>query len=264
VSLREPARVLAGGSVVAFTGAGISSESGIPTFRDPGGLWSRYDAARFGTWNGLVREAMVRPDDLAGFLAAFRGALAAARPNAAHLALAELERAGLLDGVVTQNVDGLHQEAGSQRVVEVHGSVRRQLCLVCGCARRIPIEEFLDGLDRAVRGLRSAFVPGLASLLPRCLDCGGPARPGIVAFGEPLLQFDEAEGLVRSCRAMLVVGTSGEVEPAASLPRLARDQGIPVVHVGLESLVESDVDVRGQAAVVVPELVRRALRGHGG
>jgi NAD-dependent deacetylase len=259
----EAVALLAAGGVVAFTGAGISADSGIPTFRDPGGLWDRFDPERFGTWEGLAAEAMVRPDALAGFLVALRDAFAGARPNDAHRALAELERAGLLTAVITQNVDGLHQDAGSAEVIEIHGSLHRRVCLVCGTEDRIDGAEFLRGVDRAVAGLRTAFVPSLASVLPRCHVCGGPTRPGFVAFGESPLRFDEAKALAASARCMLAVGTAGEVEPAATLPRLARTAGAPVIHVGGESFVEADLDVRGRAARTLPGIVRRAIEAHG-
>src|SRR5919201_4276783 len=110
--LEAAAQAVSRGDFVAFTGAGVSAESGIPTFRDPGGLWDRYSPMRFGTFDGIAREAMEHPDELADYLTEMRAAFAAAKPNPAHRALAELERAGLLTGVVTQNVDGLHVEAG--------------------------------------------------------------------------------------------------------------------------------------------------------
>jgi len=253
------AAFIAAGGVVAFTGAGISAESGVPTFRDPGGLWDRFDPERFGTWEGLSEEAMAHPDALADFLAALRAKIAHARPNAAHRALAELEHRALLHGLITQNVDGLHQEAGNLDVVEIHGSLHRRICLLCGTDERVTRGDFLEGIDRAIAGLRTAFVPSLASILPRCHVCGGPTRPGFVAFGERPLRFEEAMARAAAARSMLVVGTAGEVEPAASLPRLARAAGAPVLHVGGESLVEADVDLRGRAARLLPALVRRAV-----
>jgi NAD-dependent deacetylase len=252
--------VLARGGVVAFTGAGISAESGIPTFRDPGGLWDRFDPGMFGTWEGLGRLAMSRPDELAEFLAELRRTLASARPGAAHMALARLEHAGLLDAVITQNVDGLHQEAGSRQVIEVHGSFARTVCLICADRQEVGREAFVRDLDRAVLGLRSAFVPSLAALLPRCANCGGPARPDFVAFGEAVQDFDRAEGLVRQCRALLVVGTSGEVFPAADLPRVAREVGATVVEVAPgPTQIASDLRVAGAAGLALPTLVRAAL-----
>src|SRR5881396_3454727 len=117
MTLAPAAEALAKGDVVAFTGAGVSAESGIPTFRDPGGLWDRYSPMRFGTFEGIAREAMEHPDELADYLTEMKEAFAAARPNPAHVALADLERAGLLSGVITQNVDGLHRDAGNTNVI---------------------------------------------------------------------------------------------------------------------------------------------------
>jgi NAD-dependent deacetylase len=257
--MEHAAEAIARGDVVAFTGAGISAESGIPTFRDPGGLWDRFDPERFGTWEGMAREAMTRPDALADFMAALRKAMAGARPNPAHRALADLEGAGLVSGVITQNVDGLHQEAGSGSVVEIHGSLLERMCLACGLMDRVDRSEFLEGLDHAIRALRTAFVPSFVSLLPRCRHCGSPTRPGTVAFGEPVRDFERADRLAAACRTMLVVGTSGEVEPAASLPRLAREAGALVVHVGPgPTWITADLELHGPAGSVLPELAARA------
>lgn len=246
--------------MVAFTGAGISAESGIPTFRDPGGIWDRFDPADFGTWEGLASLAMTRPDALAEFLAELRRVFGQARPGPAHLALAELDRAGLMAGVVTQNVDGLHQDAGSSNVVEVHGSFRRTRCLACGHGGEVSREGFLLDLDRAVTGLRTAFVPSLASLLPRCERCGGPARPDFVAFGEAVHRMDEAEALIRGCRTLFVVGTSGEVFPAARLPEDARAAGASVIEVATgPSFIEADLRLEGPAGQILPALVEDVI-----
>ena len=174
--LEQAAELVARGDVVAFTGAGISAESGIPTFRDPGGLWDRYDPMRFGTFEGIAREAMEHPGELADYLTEMKQAFSKAPPNPGHLALADLERAGLVVGVVTQNVDGLHREAGSATVVEVHGSYRRRVCLSCGNLEEITREEYLAATERTIRGLRTAFVPTYQSMMPPCSVCGGPAR----------------------------------------------------------------------------------------
>jgi NAD-dependent deacetylase len=254
-TVEEAARALVGGGVVAFTGAGISAESGIPTFRDPGGVWDRFDPGEFGTWEGLMRLAVSRPDDLAAFLSELRGAIGGARPGPAHAALAALERAGIVEAVITQNVDGLHQDAGSVRVVEVHGSFRRVVCLACGHHETVGRERFLEDVDRAILGLRTAFVPSLAALLPRCSRCGGPARPDFVAFGQALQHFEEAENLARGCRVLLVVGTSGEVFPAATLPETASRAGAVVVEVAPGPTdIEADLRLEGQAGTLLPRL----------
>jgi NAD-dependent deacetylase len=254
-AVEEAAGLLAQGGVVAFTGAGISAESGIPTFRDPGGLWDRFDPAVFGTWEGLGGLAATRPHALVAFLGELRRVLAEARPGPAHLALVEMERAGFLEAVVTQNVDGLHQEAGSAHVVEVHGSFLRRACLSCG--RRTPTsrDALVEDLDRAIVGLRSAYVAELRAILPTCSACGGPARPDFVAFGEAVQGYEEAERLVLGCRALLVIGTSGEVFPVAGLPADARQAGAVVVEVAPRKTdVEADLLVRGAAGEVLPRL----------
>jgi len=260
----EAAGLLAGGGVVAFTGAGISQESGIPTFRDPGGIWERFDPDEFGTWEGVMRLAMERPDDLASFLSELRAVFARAEPGPAHVALAELERAGLLDAVITQNVDGLHQEAGNRRVVEVHGSFSRTSCLACGHREAASKAEFLEGLDRAILGLRTAFVPSLASLLPRCSRCGGPARPDFVAFGEAPHDLVEAETLARGSKVLLVVGTHGEVHPAGALPDAAREAGATVIEVSRGAThIRADLRLRGDAGRILPPLMEEALAARG-
>ena len=244
--------------MVAFTGAGVSAEAGIPTFRDPGGLWERFDPSRFGSWEGLGREAMEHPDDVAAFLGELRRVFATARPTEAHVALAGLEELGLVDGVITQNVDGLHQEAGSRRVLEIHGSFTRLVGMVCSHGEEIDRRRFVEVLDRAIGGLRSAFVPSMASILPRCSVDGGPMRPDFVAFGEALHGFEEAETLARRARVLLVVGTSGEVMPAASLPDTARAAGATIVEVGPgDASIRADIRLRGRAGEVLPALIPR-------
>ncbi|HEX2030550.1 MAG TPA: Sir2 family NAD-dependent protein deacetylase [Actinomycetota bacterium] len=260
--MSEVASAVARGGVVAFTGAGISAQSGIPTFRDPGGVWDRFDPAEFGTWDGLARAATSRPDELVAFLQELRRVFRDARPGPAHLALARLEAAGLVDAIVTQNVDGLHRDAGSRRLVEVHGTFRRTACVACGHREEVGREEFVEHLDRTILGLRTAFVPSLASLLPRCSRCGGPARPDFVAFGERLQGFEEAEGLMEGCRVLLVVGTSGEVWPAAALPERARQEGALVVDVSpAPTLIAADVRLEGLAGDVLPALADAVLGG---
>jgi NAD-dependent deacetylase len=258
--VERAAEAIAAGDVVAFTGAGVSAESGIPTFRDPGGLWERYDPMRFATFDGIAREAMEHPDELAGYLSEMRAAFAAASPNPAHVALVRLEQEGLLVGVITQNVDGLHREAGNTNVVEVHGSHARRRCLSCGELEEVPREEYLAGLDRTIQALRTAFVASYQSLLPRCRACGGPARPDVVAFGEAVKDFHLAERLAERARTLLVVGTSGEVYPAAALPEHARSCGATIVEVTTApTAIRADVTIEGEAGVILPRLVDLAV-----
>jgi NAD-dependent deacetylase len=260
MTMEVAAGALAQGGAVGFTGAGISAESGIPTFRDPGGLWDRFDPMRFGTFEGIAREAMTHPEELADYLTEMRQAFADAKPNPAHHALAALEREGLVDAVITQNVDGLHRAAGSSRVIEVHGSHARRRCLACGHTEEVDHDEYVAGIERTIRALRTAFVPSYQSLLPRCSVCGGPARPDIVAFGEPVKDFPEAERAASACRTFLVVGTSGEVYPAAGLPRLAKELGALVIEVApARTFIDADIRLEGPAGRILPELVRQTL-----
>lgn len=259
-ALGEAAARVRGGGVVAFTGAGISAESGIPTFRDPGGIWDRFDPEEYGTWDGVMRLAMTRPDELADFLAELRRTMAAAEPGNAHRALVRLEEAGLLEAVITQNVDGLHQRAGSRVVLELHGSLSRVVCLVCGRRDTVDREDLLASLDRAIVGLRTAFVPSLASLLPLCSACGGPARPDFVAFTEPVQGLPAARSMARGCETLLVVGTHGEVYPAAEIPLVAREGGAAVVEVSTgRTFIDADTRVRGPAGRILPALVDLVL-----
>ncbi|ACB39809.1 NAD-dependent protein deacetylase [Pyrobaculum neutrophilum] len=229
---------------VVFTGAGVSAESGIPTFRGAGGLWERYRAEDLAT-----PEAFARDPKLVWEWYRWRQTLAYnARPNPAHYAIAQLEEAGLVKAVITQNVDGLHQRAGSRRVVELHGSLWRARCVQCGAVYKLekPVEE----------------TP------PRCPRCRGLLRPDVVWFGEPLPReaWEEAVQLASSADVVLVVGTSGAVYPAAAIPQIAKRRGAAVVEVNVEKsalTAIADVFIRGKAGEVLPALVEEVRRGLG-
>jgi NAD-dependent protein deacetylase/lipoamidase len=182
---------------VVLTGAGVSTESGIPDFRSQTGIWATYDPMEYATIDAFRRN----PAKVWDFYSKRLGVLAEARPNAAHVALAELEQLGLVEAIVTQNVDRLHQEAGSRSVLEVHGSIRSASCLDCGHR-----EDF----DRVVE-----LLP-----VPTCVDCGGVLKPDVVMFGEllPSGAMERASRLAQSAGLMLVVGSSLEVYPVAGLP----------------------------------------------
>jgi len=180
---------------VVLTGAGVSTESGIPDFRSATGIWAQYDPYEVASIDAFRRD----PERVWEFYARRLDVLAEAQPNPAHRALAELEARGLVEAVVTQNVDRLHAAAGSREVIEVHGSVRRAVCLACGRE------------EESVREL----LP-----LPRCADCGAILKPGVVMFGEllPAAAIDRATTLAQRAGLLLVVGTSLEVWPVAGLP----------------------------------------------
>ena len=180
---------------VVLTGAGVSTESGIPDFRSATGIWAQYDPYEVASIDAFRRD----PARVWEFYALRLDVLAEAEPNPAHRALAELEARGLVQTVVTQNVDRLHAAAGSRDVVEVHGSIGRAVCLACGHE------------EESAREL----LP-----LPRCADCGAILKPGVVMFGEllPVDAIDRATALAQSAGLLLVVGTSLEVWPVAGLP----------------------------------------------
>jgi NAD-dependent deacetylase len=182
---------------VVLTGAGISTESGIPDFRSSEGVWARYDPAEVAHIDALRRE----PARVWEFYALRVDVLAQAEPNDGHRALAELEQQGWIRGVVTQNVDGLHQRAGSREVVEVHGSLRKAECIHCGV--RVPTADALASLP-----------------LPPCPECGEVLKPGVVMFGEllPAAEIERAQQLAAEAELLLVVGSSLEVHPVAALP----------------------------------------------
>ena len=182
---------------VVLTGAGVSTESGIPDFRSAGGIWSRFDPYEVASIDAFRRD----PARVWEFYALRLGDLADAQPNDAHRALARLEDAGLVQAVITQNVDRLHAAAGSQDVIEVHGSIAEAICLACGS--RVVGDE--------LRGL----LP-----LPHCPHCGAMLKPGVVMFGEllPEAAIDRATALAQTAALLLVVGSSLEVWPVAGLP----------------------------------------------
>ena len=185
---------------VVLTGAGVSTESGIPDFRSRDGIWARYDPMEYATIDAFRRD----PVKVWDFYGRRLDVLRRAQPNAAHLALAELERAGYVHAIVTQNVDRLHELAGSQGVVEVHGSIRTSSCLDCGATA---------SFDDVVRQLENAPAPV-------CAHCGAVLKPDVVMFGEllPADAIERATALARTTRLLLVVGSSLAVYPVAALP----------------------------------------------
>ncbi len=208
--LRNTARM------VAFTGAGISTESGISDFRSPGGVWERH---RIVTYQEFVSSAEARREYWVMKRELHRE-LGGARPNRAHLALAEMEKLGKLDCLITQNIDGLHQDAGSSpgKVVELHGTNRRAACL--GCRREWPIEGIQVRLEKGEE-------------VPLCPDCGEFVKPATVMFGQsmPAAEIERAYEAAARCEVFLMVGSSLQVEPAASIPRAAHQNGATLIYV---------------------------------
>jgi NAD-dependent deacetylase len=198
---------------VVLTGAGISTESGIPDFRSAGGIWATYDPYEVAHIDAFRRD----PARVWEFYARRLEALGSAEPNEGHHALAALEERGWIRAVVTQNIDGLNRAAGSQEVVEVHGSLREAECIHCGV--RVPIADAVAELP-----------------LPACPECGEVLKPGVVMFGEllPAAAIEQAQRLAGEAGLMLVVGSSLEVHPVAALPgeTLAAGGALAIVNRG--------------------------------
>jgi NAD-dependent deacetylase len=218
---------------VVLTGAGISTESGIPDFRSPTGLWAKYDPMDYAT----IRAFRADPVRVWEFYALRYEALTRAEPNAGHLALAELERRGLVSAVITQNIDMLHERAGTRELVEVHGSIRTASCSRCG--RAFGAAAVLERLP-----------------VPRCDDDHTVLKPDVVFFGEllPEAAIDRAFELARAAELLLVVGSTLEVQPVGALPLEARR--FAIVNVGPTALDRRAVlRVDGKAGEILPALL---------
>jgi NAD-dependent deacetylase len=236
MSLEEARRLLAGArSVAALTGAGVSAESGLATFRGAEGLWKRFRPEDLATPEAFARD----PKLVWEWYEARRRAVAAARPNPAHEALAVLEARRPDFTLITQNVDGLHAQAGSRRVLEIHGCLWRTRCCSCGEVRE----------DRRVP---------LPKIPPRC-PCEGLLRPDVVWFGEPLPfeLLSRAFRAVDACDVLIVAGTSGTVQPAGSMGLRALGRGAAVIEVNVERTPlsgEATVFLEGRAGEILPAL----------
>ena len=221
---------------IALTGAGISAESGIPTFRDPGGLWDRYDPEEYATIDAFRRD----PGKVWQMMRDFTE-LKTAEPNPGHYALAQLEQMGFLGCIITQNVDNLHQAGGSQDVIEFHGNMRQVVCQ--SCQKLLPMSEI-----------------ALESLPPYC-PCGGVFKPNGVFFGEPIPSYALSRSYEesQSCDVMLVIGTSAVVYPAAAMPGVAKETGAQVIEINPEPTdltgPVSDFIIQDKAGVVMPRII---------
>jgi len=228
--------------VTALTGAGISVDSGIPDFRSEGGLWERYDSHEYATYESFLKN----PEKFWTMGQEIAEVLLKAKPNEAHLQLAELEKEGKLLAVITLNIDNLHQVAGSARVVELHGNYLRAYCIDCG------IEYIGDEIHRRV-------VAG--EIPPRCDKCEGVLKSEAVLFGEPMPEDPMAEAvqLCKETDLMLVIGTSLTIYPAAFLPQLAKNSGAKIILVNLEGTNRAgvaDIVLRGRATELIPRITR--------
>ena len=224
--------------VTAFTGAGISVESGIPPFRGKNGLWSKYDPTfldiNFFKSNSLKSWKLIKE--------IFYDFFGKASPNKTHYGLANLEKAKILDLIITQNIDNLHQEAGSKKIYEFHGNSRDLVCI--RCSKKFPVTEI-----------------GLENLPPKCPNCGSVLKPDFVFFGEPIPEpvstksFREAE----ISEIFILIGTTGEIMPASTIPIIAKQNGIKIIEINIQESKYTnsitDIFLKGKATEVVEELV---------
>jgi len=238
--------------VVALTGAGLSVESGIPPFRGPGGLWTKYGEPPMDGYRRFLEDPAAawreRLSPTAEWARALRDTLANAKPNAGHLALAELERIGTLGCVITQNIDDLHTQAGSRNLLEIHGNARLLRCLEC--VRRFEPDVITIDPD---------------DLPPHCPDCGGPVKGDTVQFGEPI-----PADVLRRCYAeversdcMLVIGTSATVYPAADFPMEVLRRGGSVIEINptdTDFTTSATESLRGPAGELLSHLLELAKR----
>lgn len=244
--------VLDSDRVVAFTGAGVSTESGIPDFRSPGGIWDKYDSSEFTYQNfrkdpGAYWKRRLEMREESDF------DMADAEPNPAHIAIAELEEMGKLSSVITQNIDTLHEKAGNSEVIKLHGTSAEVKCLECGRKYK---SEF--AWEKAKGG----------ELPPKC-ECGGTLKSDTVLFGESLPQdaLQRAREEAHNCDLMLVVGSSLVVQPAASIPRMSQRGGAKLCIVNLEPTPMdggADVAIHGKAGEVLPEIMDFVRQGQKG
>ena len=242
--VRVAEMIVGAGRVVVFTGAGISTESGIPDFRSPGGLWTRFDQTDF-TIDRYIASPEARQKHWRFLMNG--GLFQDAIPNEAHRAIAELEALGRLDCIITQNIDNLHQKAGNapERVYELHGNMRWIRCLECG--KRYPLEEILG-------------VSGASAEAPFCPRCGGILKPDVIFFGEALPAETLEEAILRAngCELMIVIGSSLVVYPAAAMPVYAKQSGAKLVIVNLTPTPAdemADVIIDGSAGEIMGRLV---------
>ena len=205
--------------VTVFTGAGISVESGIPAFRGVDGLWTKYDPEEYASINAFIRN----PLKVWSMFLSLKDTYVNAKPNYAHKALALMEKNNIVKSVITQNVDGLHQKAGSKNVIEIHGSFNRVKCLLCGYNMDIDVSK----LDKP----------------PRCPFDGSVMKPDVVFFGESLPRESWISAMSETYKAdvFLMVGTSGIVYPAAMLPEIAYNNGSVVIEVNPEETILSNI-----------------------
>ncbi|MFH2063980.1 MAG: Sir2 family NAD-dependent protein deacetylase [Pseudomonadota bacterium] len=215
--------------VTVSTGAGISAESSIPTFRDPGGLWDQISPMDAGTAKGLLRAFQTKSRIIVPILMTMLDRFEKAEPNAGHKALFDLEKMGIVRTVITQNVDNLHKEAGTTDLIEVHGNLFKMVCLSCGWEREVDRKPYIEMIRNRLSMIDVYDLDALLSLAVICDQCRSVMRPDVVMFGEAVKSLPRAFRVSAESDVMLVLGTSGVVFPAASFPVEAKKAGARII-----------------------------------
>lgn len=232
-----------GQHIVAFTGAGISTPSGIPDFRSSkSGMWANVDPMKIASIYGFRHN----PQAFYDWVRPLTQLTLEAKPNPAHLALSKLEQIDKLDAVITQNIDMLHTRAGNKTIYELHGHMREATCINCFHIHdgRVILEKFLED-----------------GKVPHCVECNGIVKPNVILFGEqlPIVELQNAKKVARNSDLMLVIGSSLEVAPASDIPVIAKQNGAKIVIVNLEPTVMdsmADMVIYGNAAEILPAIVQ--------
>lgn len=222
------------GKLVAFCGAGISSESGIPTFRGKNGLWEKYDPYLFAAQDSFNNLLLTNPFSLRDFIVDIYKTILLAKPNHAHSSLAHLENAGLLAGIITQNIDNLHYEAGNKEVAEIHGNAYVFLCKECGHKtkkKKEEIEDFIYSIEKEDK--KNKLTKELLSFTGICPRCNNRLESGVVFFGQelPSREIEKSYQYINRSLTMVCIGTSAEVYPAANLPYYAKEKGLKIINI---------------------------------
>ncbi len=240
MNIKEAAKILKNSKyTTAFTGAGISVESGIPPFRGEGGLWNKYDPNILDLQT-YIHDAQKSWPVIKELFFDFFGE---AKANRAHIALAELEKSGLLKSIITQNIDSLHHEAGNKEIFEFHGNCRQLVCFDCGSVEQVSSKKLNDNP-------------------PKCNKCGGLLKPDFIFFGEgiPDIAYENSLEASRNCEVMLVIGTTGEIIPASTLPFLAKEMGAKIIEINTHKSAYTntitDIFLQGKATEMMDELMK--------
>ncbi len=264
--LRKAASMLSNSkNASTFCGSGVSEESGISTFRDPGGLWDVVDPMEVGTIDGLIQTIESKGDQLKVVFKNILNSFEEAEPNKGHRALGKLEKLGVIKSVITQNVDNLHQEAGNSNVIEVHGNMFRMKCLSCSRKKQYERKSFIKDIKSRFNLLKEFNLNSFLQLAEKCAICYQITRPDVVMFGEAVHDLGRAYHVAENTDVMLVLGTSGVVYPVAELPVIGKKAGARIIEINPSENAFSHVsDVyipmkTGESLPVITEMLKESI-----